>query len=52
MKKHATKIRLLMTAAALVGATAIAAAQTPQAPSGGAAPGGQTEQKGAPGGAM
>jgi Protein of unknown function (DUF1236) len=54
MKTHATKLRLLVTAAAFVGCTAIAAAQTPQSPSGGgAAPAaGQSEQKGGAGGAM
>lgn len=54
MRTRATKLRLLMTAAAFVGCTAIAAAQTPQAPSGGgAAPAtGQSEQKGSTGGAM
>jgi hypothetical protein len=54
MKTQATKLRLLMTAAAFVGCTAIAAAQTPQSPSGsGAAPAaGQSEQKGGTGGAM
>jgi hypothetical protein len=56
MKTQATKLRLLMTAAAFVGCTAIAAAQTPQTPSGGAggaAPAaGPSEQKGSTGGAM
>jgi Protein of unknown function (DUF1236) len=53
MKRHTTKLRLLMTAAAFVGCTAIAAAQTPQSPSGGgAAPAaGPSEQKGGAGGA-
>jgi len=53
MKRHTTKLRLLMTAAAFVGCTAIAAAQTPQSPSGGgAAPAaGPSEQQGGAGGA-
>jgi hypothetical protein len=56
MKTQATKLTLLMTAAAFVGCTAIAAAQTPQTLPGGAtgaAPAaGQSEQKGSTGGAM
>jgi hypothetical protein len=54
MKRHPTKLRLLITAAAFVGCTAIAAAQTPQSPpGGGAAPAaGPSEQKGGAGGAM
>jgi Protein of unknown function (DUF1236) len=49
------KKTLVMTAAALAGLTAIAAAQTPQSPSGGGATkpeAGQIEQKAAPAGAL